>query len=257
MGVDYVLFERLAELSARFKPVGRTLMLGRQGFLVEEKYRAAYAEALARNGLEGAVEDYTQDDGFSETLMRKLGFGEMEALDFSDFEGAGIVHDLNAPVPEALHGQFGLIFDGGTIEHVFDVPQALRNVFHMLAPGGRFVSANGMNGWAGHGLYQFNPELVWTFWTRGAGCEVHDCRGIAKAPREGDAPVAFRDPAITGKRLRLKGKIPPRRFYLYYEVERLPTSALVSGPVLQSDYETKWAGHENAAETRLDPVEGA
>lgn len=257
MGVDYVLFERLAELSTRIRPAGRTLMLGRHGFRVEEKFRPLYAEAMARYGLEGEIDDYTQEDGFCETLMRKLGFGGMEALDFSDFEGASIIHDLNRPVPDTLHGQFDLIFDGGTIEHVFDVPQALRNVFHMLKPAGRFVSANGMNGWPGHGLYQFSPDLVWTFWRRGAGCEVHDCRGITKAPGKGEYAVAFRDPALTGKRLRLKGKIPPRRFYLYYEVERLPTSGLTVGSPLQSDYETKWAGHQNAAETRLDPVEGA
>ncbi len=256
MGVDYVLFERLAELSTRFRPEGRTLMLGRQRFSVEERFRPLYIEAMARHGLTGEPEDYLQDDGYCETLMRKLGFGEIETLDFSDFEGASVLHDLNAPVPEALHREFDMIFDGGTIEHVFDVPQALRNVFDMLTPGGRFVSANGMNGWPGHGIYQFNPELVWTFWTRGAGCKVHLCQGITKAPRKGEYSVDFPDPADTGKRLRLRGKIPPQRFYLYYEAERLPTSALAAGPVLQSDYETKWAGHETAAETRLDLVEG-
>ncbi|MEL7114712.1 MAG: hypothetical protein AAGP08_03835 [Pseudomonadota bacterium] len=112
-----------------------------------------------------------------------------------------------------------------------------------------------MNGWPGHGLYQFGPELVWTFWRRTARCEVHDCRGITKAPIDMEEyHVTFPDAAETGKRLRLKGKIPRGRFYLYYEIERLPTSSLTED-TLQSDYETRWHGHDNAGETRLDGVE--
>ena len=254
MGVDYVLFERLCALSARFRPEGRTLMLGRHGFAIQGQFARRYDRAMKRHGIEGTRFDLLQDDGYCERLMQRLGFGAMEAMDFSDYEGAGIIHDLNRPVPEALHGQFGLIFDGGTIEHVFDVPQALRNVFHMLRPGGLFVSANGMNGWTGHGIYQFNPELVWTFWGRTAGCRVHDCRGIKKVPVPDDHHIAFPDPAETGRRLRLKGKVPEGRVYLYYEVERLPGSALGS-TMLQSDYETKWAGNTNAGATRLDQQE--
>jgi len=252
MGVDYVLFERLAELSTRFKPAGRTLMLGRHSFRIESPFAKLYEKALRTHGLEGKRFDYLQDDGYCETLMSKLGFGAMEAMDFSDYEGATILHDLNQPVPKKLEQQFDFIFDGGTLEHVFNVPVALENVFRMLKPGGRFVSANGMNGFNGHGLYQFSPDLVWTFWRRTANCEVHDCRGITKAPPDGqEYHLTFPDPAELGHRLRLKGRIPPARFYLYYEVERRPESA-ISNATLQSDYETKWAGHENAGETRLD-----
>ena len=252
MGVDYVLFERLAELSTRFQPRGRTLMLGRHTFNIESQFAKLYEKALRKYGLEGKRFGYLQEDGYCETLMRKLGFGEMEAMDFSDYEGATILHDLNKPVPEALENQFDFIFDGGTIEHVFNVPMALENVFRMLKPGGRFVSANGMNGFNGHGLYQFSPDLVWTFWRRTVNCEVHDCRGITKAPVEGkEYHLTFQDPAELGHRLRLKGRVPPTRFYLYYEVERREDSVMAD-TTLQSDYETKWAGHENAGDTRLD-----
>lgn len=253
MGVDYVLFDRLAELSTRFKPQGRTLMLGRHSFRIESPHAKLYERAIQTHGLAGKRFDYLQDDGYCETLMRKLGFGEMEAMDFSDYEGAAILHDLNKPIPDDLEGQFEFIFDGGTIEHVFNVPVALENVFRMLKPGGRFMSANGMNGFNGHGLYQFSPDLVWTFWRRTAACEVHDCRGITKNPINGEYHLNFKDPADLGHRLRLKGRVPPERFYLYYEVERRADSAIAE-VTLQSDYETKWSGHGNAAETRLDGV---
>ncbi|CUJ21996.1 hypothetical protein [Cognatishimia activa] len=254
MGVDFELFERLVELSTRFRPNGRTLMLGRHTFKVPEKITHKFVRTLRRKEVDLNVEEIQQEDGYCETLMRKLGFGEMEAMDFSDYEGASILHDLNRPVPKALHGQFSFIFDGGTIEHVFNVPQALENAFLLLKPGGRFVSANGFNGWPAHGIYQFNPELVWTYWKRNCGCIVHDCRGIQKKPRGGNYHLPFPDPAETGRRLRLKGKVPEGRMYLYYEIERTAESVL-KDLVLQSDYETKWHSHDNAGATRLD--EGA
>ena len=252
MGVDYVLFERLVELSTRFTPKGRTLGLGRHTFTIESQFAKLYEKALKTHGLEGKRFDYLQEDGYYETLMRKLGFGEIESMDFSDYEGASILHDLSKPIPKKLEKKFDFIFDGGTLEHVFNVPVALSNVFRMLKPGGRFVSANGMNGFNGHGLYQFGPDLVWTFWRRTANCQVHDCRGITKTPvDQKEYHLTFKDPADLGRRLRLKGRVPSSRFYLYYEVERLPDS-VISEITLQSDYEVKWAGHDTAGETHAD-----
>ena len=118
MGVDYVLFERLAELSTRFKPVGRSLGLGRHTFKIESSFAPRYEKAIKENGLEGKRFDYLQDDGYYETLMRKMGFGEMESMDFSDYEGATIIHDLSKPVPDDLEEQFDFIFDGGTVERL-------------------------------------------------------------------------------------------------------------------------------------------
>lgn len=251
MGVDYVLFDRLVELSTRFTPKGRSLMLGRQAFGIHTRHRKLYEDTLLRYKVDSRRFDYLQSDGFAETLMRKLGLGEIETLDFSDYEGASVIHDLNKLPPASLENQFDFIFDGGTLEHVFNVPNALESVFRMLKPGGRFVSANGLNGWYGHGMYQFNPELVWTFWGRACNCSVLDCRAIPEEPNQNYPPIMFEDPAHTGHRLRLKGKIAPGRTYLYYEVEKTPESHLPKF-ALQSDYETKWHGHSNAGETRFE-----
>lgn len=250
MGIDYVLFDRLVELSTRFQPRGRTLMLGRQGFSIQTQHRKRYEDTLSRHGIDARRFDYLQEDGFAETLMSKLGFGTMETMDFSDYEGATILHDLNRLPPRKLEKKFDLIFDGGTIEHVFNVPAALEAMFRMLKPGGRLISANGLNGWYGHGMYQFNPELVWTFWKRACNCNVVQCRAVPENPNDGFEPIDFNDPADTGVRLKLKKKIGPGRTYLYYEVEKTKASHLPDF-ALQSDYETRWNGHDNAGKTRF------
>lgn len=239
MGVDCTLFQQLVDLSTRFRPSGRSLMLGRQAFKIEPPFAKSYEKALRRAGIEEKRFHFLQEDGYAETLFRNLGLGEMETMDYAPYEGPVIQQDLNEPVPAKLHGKFDFIFDGGTIEHVFNVPQALENVFKMLKPGGRFVSANGMNGWVGHGMYQFSPELVWTFWKRKCQCVVHICAGIHKIPGTAK-PLNFPDAAETGRRLRLKGMIPEGRVYLYYEIEKT-SEKIRAGSALQSDYQVKWA----------------
>lgn len=230
-------------------------MLGRQTFDIQTKYRQHYEQSLQRHGIDGRRFDYLQEDGFSEKLFSMLGFGDVETLDFSDYEGAAVLHDLNQKPPRALHNKFDFIFDGGTVEHVFNVPVALEGIYKMLKPGGRLISANGLNGWFGHGMYQFNPELVWTFWKRACNCNVIDCRAIPIEPDAGYEQIVFEDPAETGHRLRLKKLIGPGRTYLYYEIEKTTQSHLPDF-ALQSDYESKWQGHTTAGATRFAEMRG-
>jgi len=251
MGVDIELFERLVEPSTRFCPGGRTLMLGRHGFDVGDRVRHKSEKVLPRGEVDTPVAELEQEDEHCKSLMRGPGSGEMAAPDFPNYEGEQIIHDPKKAVPPEFEQQFDFIFDGGTIEHVFTVPVALESVHRTPAVEERSVSANGFDGWRGHGIYQFNPELVWPFWADEPGCVVHDRRGIHKRPRGRDCPAPFPDPAETGKRLRMKGKVPPGRICLYYKVERA-SDRMPEGRVLQSDYETRWHTHGNADKTRLD-----
>ena len=99
-----------------------------------------------------------------EALFGLLGIGPLHALDRSAGEGADIVHDLNRPVPADLHERFALVVDGGTLEHVFDVRQALANVVRMLRPGGRVLHVSPASNFANHGFYQFSPTLFFDYY---------------------------------------------------------------------------------------------
>jgi hypothetical protein len=93
-------------------------------------------------------------------FFQRIGFARMESLDISDFEGCTHLFDLNAEgVPERLRERFDYVYNGGTLEHVFHVPNALRNVFEMLKPGGFVTHGGPVNGWVDHGFYQFSPTL--------------------------------------------------------------------------------------------------
>jgi SAM-dependent methyltransferase len=100
------------------------------------------------------------------SFFRLLGFDSVESADVSDWEGADHVLDLNLPVPEKLRGRYDAVFEAGTIQHVFDLPQVLANVHALLAPGGRVIhgmapSSNHVD----HGFHMFSPTLFHDFYT--------------------------------------------------------------------------------------------
>lgn len=96
----------------------------------------------------------------AEGFFRWLGFEEYLALDVSAYEGAQIVHDLNDPDPPVEHhGTADLIYDGGTLEHVFHLPHAFACIHRLLAVDGIVCHHNPSNGYLDHGFYQMCPTL--------------------------------------------------------------------------------------------------
>jgi len=169
MGIDVFILDYLLDLRGR--ALGDALCLGRQELHVTNDQ---VAPILSARWPGQDLAGLSQSDGYAETLLHKLGACSVQSLDFSDFEGAEIIHDLNSPVPDHLIERFDFILDGGTLEHVFNLPMAFANVKAMLRIGGILVCVDGANNQLGHGLYQFSPELFWRVFSREAGFEIGD-----------------------------------------------------------------------------------
>lgn len=129
----------------------------------------------------GYARTFTND----EALFRMMVGERPQTLDVSSYEGADVIHDLNQPIPQSLEARFGLIVDGGTMEHVFNVPQVLSNIRRMLRPGGRIIHINPLNNWGEHGYFQFSPTLYHDYYV-GNGFEMNECLiiGITQANAE-------------------------------------------------------------------------
>jgi hypothetical protein len=104
------------------------------------------------------------ENNISDIAFFKLLGLDVKAIDYSDYEGADIVHDLNKPIPSALENAFDLIIDGGTIEHIFDVRQTMMNLTRMLKVGGRIIHMSPANNYVGHGFYQFSPTFFYDYY---------------------------------------------------------------------------------------------
>jgi SAM-dependent methyltransferase len=162
----------LKELRRRpFK--GRVLVLGKQDVFFDYK---ALAKAAHDFGVELKVPeaikislkpDHASSNFISdESLFLALGFDEYAAIDYSAYESADYVFDLNqSDPPPSLLESCDLIVDCGTIEHVFHLPNALRNIFRMLKSDGRVIHLAPSSNYIDHGFYMFSPTLFWDFYS--------------------------------------------------------------------------------------------
>jgi len=98
-------------------------------------------------------------------LFLSLGFDNIDSLDINDYEQCTIIHDLNVDVPEKLHNKYDLIFDGGSSEHIFNLPKVLENYTKMLKVGGRLIHLLPSSNNVDHGFYMFSPTLFWDYYS--------------------------------------------------------------------------------------------
>ncbi len=91
----------------------------------------------------------------------RLGFDKVYALDFfDDHKENGIVADLNREDAAAGYdGAFDFVLDGGTIEHIFHVPNVLKTIHRLLKVGGRVMHFAPASNMVNHGFYSFSPAL--------------------------------------------------------------------------------------------------
>lgn len=246
MGVDYSAAKKLIRHAVTHGMGSRVLMLGRHRMQVKERLKPALDKLLNEVNLDFTFQDMEQEDGYTETFFKSLGAETVDSLDISDFEGAGLIHDLNAPIPDDLSERYDLIYDGGTTEHIFDVATCMDNLNSLLAPNGVLAACAPGNNWFAHGFYQFGPELVYGYWKHGCGFDVLDCVMLPEMPRDKELPIP--DPTSKGTRPRMRGKMPNQRVYLYYEVRKGPDAHRWER-ALQTDYVRKWRDHEVANST--------
>lgn len=136
------------------------LMLGVQMTSLTYEDFYSIAEKLQFEIAEVDFDKYLALEISSYELFHLIGFKKVIALDLSPYEGADIVFDLqNEILPSELIEQFDFIYDGGTLEHVFDVSKAMDNISKMLKITGVVIHDVPTANWVNHGFYSFSPSL--------------------------------------------------------------------------------------------------
>jgi SAM-dependent methyltransferase len=220
MGIDIEAINFFAKASAQ-KPFERTITIGRQGLFLPKRL------------LQQLVTDtrkFRNQVFCEELLVRHLNATEVHSIDNSDYESATHIHDFNQPLPAPLCQQYDTVIDAGSLEHIYNIPQALKNCSLLCKPGGQILHILPANNFCGHGFWQFSPELFFSLYSEGNGysqTEVYIC---------GQGDWYRVKPPKNGKRVDLTSKIA------FNVVVRtvLNDASFSHDNVQQSDYVFEW-----------------
>ena len=236
MGIDINNAQALIMTVKSGIELGHCVTLGRQELFVR---RPELLSLLLNRDINIDARDKAElldpTERFADTFFRVLGAKELVSLDASDFEGATVIHDMNYPISSKHDSAFDCVFDGGTLEHIFNFPQAIKNCMQMLKPGGTFVGASPTSNFSGHGFYQFSADLYYRIFAAENGFEVLSMLGWEEA--EGSPFYRIPDPSEVGERVCFTTSHPA---YLYVAARRVSERIPLLKPPQQSDYVVRW-----------------
>lgn len=241
MGLNAATLDLILELKSTSGDLGDTITFGRQDFLVSYPELEAL---LHRHGIdcdEATMRSfYTARNQFSEPILEFLGAARTESMDMTAFEGATIQHDLCRPIDDSLKEQFDLVMDFGTLEHVFNFPQGIRNAMELAKAGGRVLCVNPANNFMGHGFYQFSPELMYRVFSPANGFTVERMVYMEGGGARQSYDVV--DPEVVRQRVETVGVFPGTLAVL---ARRTEVREIFEEYPQQSDYSAEWRDQQS------------
>ncbi|MBT2299634.1 hypothetical protein J7E70_04070 [Variovorax paradoxus] len=236
MGIGLHEFNFL-RYSKQQRDFDQTVTIGRQELHVpDSNVRDAFALSS----------EYKNDKYCDQLLRDQFGAGQVDSIDFSEYEEASIVHDMNLPLPENVAQRYDTVIDGGCLEHIFNVPQALLNCSKFCKPGAQILHMLPASNCCGHGFWQFSPELFFSLYS--------DKNGYS------DTEVFLADLSKPSKWFRVKPPAPGERINVHsiseaYVLVRtvLKENNFNHSGVQQSDYAFEWENGAPASERVDEP----
>lgn len=227
----------LIEEHAKRPFTGRLLQLGRQEIMFT---RADLRRIMALCGmpadrLRDGLPQLTDEEFFG-----IFSFDAIEVSDVSTDMKAGVVHDLNSAEVDPVHrGRFDVIFDGGTMEHVFHAPNVFAAIHGFLAESGRIIHNTPASNSIDHGFYSFSPCLYHEYYTAN-GYEIETAYLLDYGTRY--LPIRMTAFAYTPplRRSWLDARRPGHVHYNYFVATKTARSTAGRVPQ-QSFYEGVWA----------------
>lgn len=240
MGLNASGLGLMAVARASGADFSRVVTIGRQQLTIGAGELEDFFHKRGRDDIAGQLAAITSD-GYCEMVIRTaFGAQTVHSVDASDYEQATIVHDMNTPLEPKE--PYSVVLDFGTLEHVLNVPVAFDNVAEFCAPGGRIMHMLPANNCAGHGFYQFSPELFFQVYSEARG--FAGTRVFAAPMGSPDVWYEVRAPHTLKSRVNITSRDELYLLVLTQKTGEAPP--LTRAPVQQSDYMQLWAA-ENAA----------
>jgi len=223
----------------------RTAMIGRQSLHLSE---ADLRSSLAPHSK--SIDDTTVarllggHGGYAEGLLQHFGAEAIDSFDYSAYEGASQIHDMNEPIGDRFRSRYTVVIDSGSLEHVFNFPTAIKNCMDMVAVGGHYIAVTPANNCFGHGFYQFSAETFFTIFSEPNGFETPM---VLLWEELGSRWYAVSDPRTVGTRVELVNFRPA---YLGVLARKIADRPVFTATPQQSDYVETWKKSKHAAISR-------
>jgi len=237
MGLNVNSVKLLLLAHARGISFEHVLMIGRQSLSVTAGDIRALMRLPIGDEMKGNLARLTLGpDVYSEPFFELCGARRVESMDKTAYEAATVLHDLNLPVPETLFARYDLIVDGGSIEHVFNVPVAFRSYMQMLKVGGHYVCNTATNNYSGHGFYQLSAEIFFAVFGHANGFRIVDAFLYEEDGR--NTWYRLSQPADAIRRMTFQNRVPAHLLVLAAKEADVP---LFAEPPQQRLYGAAWA----------------
>ena len=182
MAINSVVLDMVVKIAAKLpsKP-RRMLCLGYPDMLVTEAQIAALCGSAAAAGVRWRddstailrwhnLESQMARVAETRSVFEQLGIVS-DFVDITASRGFEIVLDLNGPAPQDMAGRYDIVYDGGTMEHCFNVGQVMRNICAFTRVGGFIIHVNPIN-YYNHGFFNFNPTFYHDWYTQAGNAIV-------------------------------------------------------------------------------------
>jgi hypothetical protein len=233
------LLLKAKELGVNFEKV---ITIGRQGLHLKEN---ELQDLLVKSGFSSEQSSKIfKNNNFAEPFLKLLGAKITDSMDASSYEGATIIHDLNQPIANQLKSKYTLVIDGGSLEHVFNFPMAIKNCMQLVETGGYIISIAPANNFFGHGFYQFSPELFFRIFNASNGYRSLKMYFFIEGKESEIYEVS--DPLEVNQRVTMVNSSPS---YLFVIAQKTEEKELFEQTPMQSDYENISWQNKTSAET--------
>ncbi len=223
----------------------RTATIGRLGLHLSLRQFSRIIRDEFRHALDPDALKTMYDEKYCDRLLEYLGAAEVHSFDYSDYQAATYIHDFNTPIPDKYFGQYTAVIEGGTLEHVFNFPVAIKNCMQMIRVGGHYLSSTPTNNYMGHGFYQFSPELFFRIFSEENGFCTEQM--IMHEGKESKRWYAVPDPRSVNHRVGMRNA---SQTLLLVLAKRISDVEIFSTLPLQSGYVSQWDGKKKAAVKR-------
>jgi hypothetical protein len=249
VGIDIHNLNLLAhakDIGVRFD---RTIAIGRQALFMKEFELEQHRRLRGLALLQEPPIIAGQPRYFEPLIRQWLGAAVADSVDASSYENARFIHDLNLPwqTDSVIRGGYDAVLDLGCLEHVFNFPVAWRNCVDLCSVNGHILHSLPVNNLAGHGFYQFSPELFFNIYQEQNGFELRGLWFAMKADRLHWWKVA--NPMEVKRRVNLCNSY---EVYMLVIARKLRDVGPLSAPQ-QSDYsQAMWVCSQRAASAGTD-----